>query len=77
METTLIGIEEEYIATVNTGIMRWSHRKDGGHSGRIISGAYRKAQKALRRLGFNDHQVKHAIRDAKEMAELIRRTREE
>ena len=72
MTTTLIAIQDEYIQTVNAGIARWSHRKDGGHSGRITSGAYRLAARKLQRLGMSTEQIKQAIRDAKDMAELER-----
>ena len=69
---SLVGIQEEYIATVNAGIARWSHRKDGGHAGRIARGARHRAEAALRRLGFTDSQVAAAIADARDMAALLR-----
>lgn len=69
---TLIGIQEEYVATVNAGIARWAHRKDGGHAGRIMRGARRRAEGELRRLGFTDSQVAAAIGDARDMAALLR-----
>lgn len=69
---TLIGIQEAYIETINAGIARWSHRRDGGHTGRIWRGARRKAENALRRLGFTDRQIASAIKDANDMAALER-----
>lgn len=75
METnhmTLIQVQEQYIETVNAGLARWSHRKDGGHSSRIRRGAYHKAQKQLASLGFAQEQVEQAIKDARDMAELER-----
>jgi hypothetical protein len=78
---TQISIQDEYVATVNSAIARWSHRRGipgiaygvGGHAGRIIGGAHRKAEAQLRKLGFSDAQIKTAIADARDMAELIRR----
>ncbi|MCI0561929.1 MAG: hypothetical protein MN733_25870 [Nitrososphaera sp.] len=76
---TLIGIQQEYIETVNAGIARWSHRPKGhyeiggGHTGRIARGARNKAEKALRQLGYTDQkQIEAAIKDARDMAELER-----
>ena len=69
---TLIQIQKQYIETVNAGLARWSHRKDGGHSSRISRGAYHKAQKQLTALGFTQEQTKQAIKDARDMAELER-----
>jgi hypothetical protein len=69
---TLTEIQDEYIATVNAGLARWSHRKDGGHSSRILRGAYHKAKRELHRLGMDAEQIKNAIRDARDMAELER-----
>lgn len=69
---TLIGIQEEYIETVNAGISRWSHRKDGGHAGRIARGARHAAEKKLRRIGFTTEQIAQIIKDARDMAALIR-----
>lgn len=69
---TLIDIQQDYIDTVNLGIARWSHRKDGGHSHRIERGARHKAERSLRRLGFTDQQIRHLIQDAREMATLER-----
>lgn len=70
---TLIQVQEQYIETVNAGLARWSHRKDGGHSSRISRGAYHKAQKQLATLGFTQEQTEQAIKDARDMAELERR----
>jgi hypothetical protein len=70
---TLIGIQEEYIETLNAGIARWSHRKDGGHSQRISRGARHTAEKSLRKLGYtDDKQIAQVIQDARDMATLKR-----
>jgi hypothetical protein len=70
---TLIGVQEEYIETLNAGIARWSHRKDGGHSGRISRGARHVAEKRLRKLGYTDQkQIDQIIQDARDMAALER-----
>ena len=69
---TLTQIQEQYIETVNAGIARWSHRKNGGHADRVRRGAFHQAEKQLNRLGFNQDQIKQAIKDARDMAELER-----
>jgi hypothetical protein len=69
---TLIGIQDEYVETVNAAISRWSHRRDGGHSSRTRRAARRKAEKALGRLQFTEAQIAAAIKDARDMAELER-----
>ena len=69
---TLIGIQEEYIETLNAGIARWSHRKDGGHASRISRGARHAAEKSLRKLGYTDQQIPQLIQDARDMATLER-----
>jgi hypothetical protein len=69
---TLIQVQEQYIETVNVGLARWAHRKDGGHSSRIRRGAYHKAEKQLTSLGFTQAQVEQVIKDARDMAELER-----
>lgn len=70
---TLIGIQEAYIETLNAGIARWAHRKDGGHSQRISRGARHAAEKQLRKLGYTDQQqIDQIIKDARDMAELER-----
>lgn len=67
---TLIGIQDEYIRTVNDGAKRWAHRKDGGHIRRIRRGAHTKAFAALAKLGFSKEAAERAIADAAEMAKL-------
>lgn len=81
---TLIGIQEEYIETTNLAIARYAHVRYSkschaignspykGHAARIQAGAYRKAEKALLRLGFTGEQIKQALADAREMATLER-----
>jgi len=69
---TLIQVQQEYMDTVSAGIDRWSHRRDGGHSGRIRTGAFRKAHKALMRFGFTDTQSRQIIRDAHDVMMLDR-----
>lgn len=70
---TLIGIQEDYIETINAGIARWSHRKDGGHASRISRGARHAAEKKLRKIGYtDDKQIAQIIQDARDMATLER-----
>lgn len=69
---TIIQIQQEYMDTVSAGIDRWSHRRDGGHSGRIRAGAWRRAHKALTALGFNDAQARDQIKQTHEVMELER-----
>ena len=70
---TLIGIQEQYIETINAGIERWSHRKDGGHSHRITRGARTVATKQLNKIGFTDpRQIDQILKDARAIAELNR-----
>jgi predicted Rdx family selenoprotein len=70
---TLIGIQQEYIDTVNAGIARWSHRKKGGHAARISRGARHTAERKLHGLGFtDDKQIAQIIQDARDMATLER-----
>lgn len=69
---TLIEIQDEYVATLNNGIARWAHRRDGGHMSRIARGARRKAEAALDKLGFGEAQIAQAIKDARDVAELER-----
>lgn len=76
--TGLIGIQDEYVETVNAGIARWSHRRKrdgwdlGGHANRILHGAHRVAAKKLTKLGFTQEQIRVVLKDAWEMAALIR-----
>ena len=69
---TLIEIQQEYIDTLNAGIARWSHRKDGGHASRISRGARHAAEKNLRKLGYPEQQIPQLIQDARDMAALER-----
>ena len=76
---TLIGIQDEFIATINIAWARWSHRKGlfgdkrpGGHFPRIRGAAYRKATAALAKLTFTATQIKQILSDAEDMAELER-----
>jgi len=69
---TLTQIQDQYIETVNAGIARWSHRKNGGHADRVRRGAFHKAEKQLRSLGFSQGQIAQAIKDARDVAELER-----
>jgi hypothetical protein len=81
--TGLIGIQEEYVETVNAGIARWGHcRKSyqgdlGGHANRISCGAYRLAAKKLMKLGFTQEQIRVVLKDAWDMASLVRHSDEE
>lgn len=64
--TTLIGIQQEYIKTLNAGIARWSHY---GHFGRIARAARHAAERRLRKIGFtNEKQIAQIIQDARDMA---------
>jgi hypothetical protein len=74
---SMISIQETYIETINAGMARWAHRKDGGHMSRIRRGARTAATKQLARLGFNEVQIEQAIKDAQDLAELERKAREE
>ncbi len=69
---SLIQIQDEYIETLNAGIQRWSHRKGGGHTSRVATGARKTASRKLKRLGFTDQQISDILKDAKETASLIR-----
>ena len=75
---TLIGIQDEYVETVNAGIARWSHARKhysgdlGGHANRVANGARRVATKKLTKLGFSKEQGDVVLKDAWEMASLIR-----
>lgn len=69
---TLTQIQDQYIETVNAGIARWSHRKNGGHASRIRRGAFHKATKQLAGLGFSQAQIDLAIVEAQDMAALER-----
>ena len=69
---TLIQIQEEYIETINLGMQRWSHRKDGGHMSRISRGARHTAEKELRKLGYPEKQIAQILQDARDMAALER-----
>lgn len=74
---SLISIQQEYIETVNAGLARWSHRKNGGHSGRVRAGARHKMVRELARLGFDDPQIAAAIKDASDMLTLERASESE
>jgi hypothetical protein len=63
-------IQDEYIDKVKAGIQRWSHRKNGGHTSRILRGARKRAEKQLFPLGFSEAQVRLIISEARQMAEL-------
>ena len=74
----LIGIQDEFVETVNAGIARWSHARKhysgdlGGHANRVYSGAHRVASKKLAKLGFSKQQIHVLLKDAWDMACLIR-----
>lgn len=72
MKLNLIQIQERYIARVDAAMDRWSHRKDGGQSGRTRAAAYRQARTALLALGFTGPQTWQAIKDADDMLKLQR-----
>lgn len=69
---SLIKSQQEYIDTVNAGILRWSHRRGGGHAHRVTRGATHKLQAALLAAGFTAQQALQAVKDARDMAELER-----
>jgi hypothetical protein len=67
---TLIAVQDQYVEAINSGFARWS---DKGHFPRISRGARHTAEKQLRRIGFTDEkQIRQVIKDAFEMAALIR-----
>ncbi len=68
----LIEAQREYIDTVNAGILRWSHRRGGGHAHRVTRGATHKLQSALLSAGFSAQQAILAVKDARDVAELER-----
>ncbi len=68
----LIRIQTDYIDTVSAGMDRWSHRRDGGHSGRIREGAWRRAYKSLIAWQYTDEQARRIIADAHEQMMLER-----
>lgn len=79
MARNLIQIQQDYIDTVSAGIDRWQHRQlryrgslDAGHAGRIRSGAFRRAMKALLAWGYTDKQARQVIRDAHDVMLLER-----
>ena len=78
----LTSIQDDYIATINAGIDRWAHRPKaygiaGGHSNRILRGARHKAEERLRRIGFTEQpQIDQILKDARDMAALLRNSRE-
>ena len=69
MQRNLIQIQREFIDTVNSGFARWSKF---GHFPRIYRGAWRRASGHLSKLGYTDSQIKVALRDALDIAELER-----
>ena len=73
MAQTIIGIQQQYIDTVNAGHARWSHRPNGGHIRRIQRGAWNRAATALRKLGYTDQSdIAGIISQARDVAELER-----
>jgi hypothetical protein len=68
--TTLISIQDAYIATLMEAAARWSHRPGrihqpaGGHFPRIARGARKTAQKRLAALGLSDAAARQALTDA-------------
>ena len=73
MPQTIISIQQQYIDTVNAGHARWSHRPNGGHIRRIQRGAWRRADTALRKLGFTEQSdISGIIAQARDVAELER-----
>ena len=79
----LIGIQDEYVETLNAGIARWAHARKaykgdlGGHANRIAHGAYRVASKKLEKIGFSKEQIRIVLKDAWDVADLIRHSEEE
>lgn len=76
---TLIGLQDEYVATVNSAWARWQHRKGlpymkgpGGHFPRVWSGARRRLRTELIQLGFTADQAQAALDDAEAIAQLER-----
>lgn len=76
---TVMNVVDEYVATVNAGFARWSHRKGtkyqacGGHYSRIRGGAYKKAVAGLKKLGYTDEgQIRQIMKDADDLVLLER-----
>jgi hypothetical protein len=67
---TLIAVQDEFVAAFTSAKRRWGHRKNGGHSARIIRGARKAARTRLVKLGFPESQIPTLIKDAQDMAEL-------
>ena len=73
MPQTILGIQQQFIDTVNAGHARWSHRPNGGHIRRIQRGAWNRAATALRKLGYTDQSdLAGIISQARDVAELER-----
>ncbi len=68
----LVSIQTDYMETVSAGMDRWSHRRDGGHAGRIQHGAWRRAYKSLIAWQYTDEQARRIIADAHEQMMLER-----
>lgn len=68
----IIQIQEEYMETVNGGMDRWSHHRDGGHAGRIRSAAHKKALSAFLKIGFDPQVAEKMVRDAHDLLLLER-----
>lgn len=69
---SLITLQDEYIARVNAAHAKWAHTRYGGHIHRTLRAAHRALFDALQSAGYSDKQTLQAIRDAREMAQLIR-----
>jgi hypothetical protein len=81
---TVMTLVDEYVATVNAGFARWSHRKGtayqacGGHYSRIRGGAHKKAVAGLKKLGYTDEaQIRQIMKDADDLVLLERNATEE
>ena len=76
---TLIGVQQDYIDTVNSAVDRWAHRPKpayqlaGGHAHRTIWRAHQTLEAELVKLGVTDKaQIRQIIKDAADVAEMER-----
>lgn len=67
---TLTAIQGDYVDTVLSAKLRWSHRKDGGHSHRTIGKAIKKLRREMKAWGYTESFITLALSDANDIVEL-------
>lgn len=74
---TIIGIQDDYIQAVVAAAAKWAHRRcpydktrPGGHFTRTRRGAYKKAIKQFKALGFAEATAEQMVADASDVAKL-------